>query len=172
MLQRFSFLVPIAGLLALAAVIAFLLPPDQRDPMIQEHGPIENGTVVLYLVATGWLVTSPRIERLFGCWSAAILVLCVARELDLQRAFTSDSITKSRYHLDPSIPLLERLVVMVLALLFALLIVGYLLRHWPRFAPAFKARQPVAYSVASAILLAPISKVVDGAHRTAEDLGG
>ena len=165
-------LVPLLGLLTLATAIAVLLPADQRAVLLQEHGLVESGSVVLYLMGAVVLVTSRRIERAFGYWTAGVLTLCAARELDLHKAFTSDGITKTRYYLDESIPGSERIIAAVVMLALALWISRYVVRYWRPFVAALRARETFAYAGLLALVLGPLTKLLDGAHRHIREITG
>ena len=160
------------GLLALATAIAVLLPAEQRAVLLREHGPVESASVLLYLAGAVLLVTSRRIERTFGYWTASILIVCAARELDFHKAFTSDGITKTRYYLDGSIPAAERIVAGVVMVALALWMVRYAARYWSPFVASLRSGETFAWAALVALVLAPVSKLLDGAHRHIRGITG
>lgn len=103
-------LVALVGLV-LADVVLLGLPRELSRPILEEGGPVEFASAALYLtaaLATGWLAFRGR--PLMPA-ATLVLVLCLAREMDLHDRFTSQGITRLRFYTSASTPLVEKMLV-------------------------------------------------------------
>ncbi|HEY9237834.1 MAG TPA: hypothetical protein VIP10_03240, partial [Burkholderiaceae bacterium] len=86
---------------AVAALLIGLLIPGAIDPsFLEEDGPVENATILLYLVAVVWLVLQ-RIPALSSGDKLALAILLLAfaaREADLHKAMFGISILKASFY--------------------------------------------------------------------------
>lgn len=105
------------------AVLPSVLTDESLTGLFAEHGPFESLSVVTWLLLS--LTILWRI-RPFGIRAAAFATVCVffaAREADLHKAFTADSILKTNYYRHATAPFEEK----ILAGLTALLLISLLL---------------------------------------------
>lgn len=125
---------------------------------------IENATVLLYGVALALLLGWSKGERELRLLIALVVSLCAFRELDLHKAYTSESLLKISYYIKGDDPILGRIVagivlIAILALLFRMLV--YCRNLWAEL----RAGRPYAFSALTAILMLPISKAFDSSPR-------
>ena len=123
-----------AGLVALCAAVAvlawWLLAPEAVMRLMDESGPIEETTAVLYFLVAAYVLVAgvPQAEPSLPLPLCVVLCGFGARELDLHKAFTETSVLKLSFYLGDA-PLAHKLVaaVVVLAVLASLL--HLLVRH-------------------------------------------
>jgi hypothetical protein len=97
---------------------AVLLPYEWIKPWLSETGPFEVGALGAWIVAA--VVLSVRV-RPFTARTLAFVVLsllCAAREADLHKAFTQESISRLSYYRHSTAPFAEKLIGGSVALLF------------------------------------------------------
>ncbi len=151
----------VAGFSVLAGFIGLVLPASVAAPLIEEGGPVENLTIVMYLVAVAVLVfrrlplTLPDKAAI-----AVVLLACAAREADLHKDLFGMSILKARFYTDFAAP--WQIAVALAALLPAGAAVWWLLvarrRAW--FVRPALWTAPVVTAVAFIVVLVA-SKVLD-----------
>ena len=136
----------------------------------KENGPVEIGAALAYLASALCVIAiglSGRASSLRYALGAAVLLLTAfGRELDMNVRLVSGSMTRSAYYVDPNVPLLERLAVVVLLLSIAG-VATYLLREAWR--GRFRKATVVVVGIAVAILV--FAKTIDGAGRKLESFG-
>ena len=160
---------PLAGI-AVAVVLWLWLPPDGVQLLMDEGGPFQRPTELLYFA-----VAIAIALLLWGRIGPAVWVaLCVtfvafgAREMDLHKHFTGASVLKLSFY-SSAAPMQQRLVAaaFVIPILFA---VGFLVfrfaRSWWR---ALRRREPLATTVACFILTMIVSKMFDRSVSILED---
>jgi hypothetical protein len=163
---------------ALAAAVAavslmVVLPLDRagRLEMLREWGPIENATGVVLIAAIVLALATVRLSGTFALLTAYAIGLIAAREFDLHKAFTSDGVFKTRYFVNPDIPVAEKAVVVaVLAVLIALL-VTYIRGNWRRLWFGLRTLEPSAVATALGLALYVVAKTFDSLGRLLEPFG-
>jgi len=170
------FAAPVVALLILVVtnLLAYPYSHDMQMAYFWEHGPVENLTVAGYLACSAWLALLAirrSSQRTFFTLSALVLLLPAARELDLHKAFTSDAISKSRYYLDPQIPLPEKLLAVAAILVALALLVSYARRYWRPLVAGVRRGSAAHLSTAIGIALLPVSKTLDTLPRLLRDFG-
>ena len=93
-----------------------------------------------------------------------------ARELDLHKAFTTDSVLTTRFFFRDHVPLTEKLVAGAVLAVLLVVVLRYL-RHWRRLRDGLVRRSPAAISVALAILMLPATKFLDAFGRLLTGFG-
>jgi hypothetical protein len=106
------------GYVILLALGAALLPHAWTRPWLSETGPFEVVALAAWIVAAA--VLSVRIRPFTSRTLAFVVVclLCAAREADLHKAFTQESISRLSYYRHSTAPLAEKLMAGSVALLF------------------------------------------------------
>ena len=155
---------------AVAILSAYPFSEERLDALTKEDGWIEMGTAVLYGVAILALLSACRFERGFFAHSAFAVALLGARELDLHKAFTTDSVLTTRFFFRDHVDLPEKLIAGAVLLVLLVVLIRYL-RHWRRLRDGLLQRSPSAMSAALAILLLPATKTLDAFGRIAKSLG-
>lgn len=86
--------------LALAVLIGLAIPSHISPSFIEEGGPVEAGTIVLYVAAAlaVALIRLPALSRLDKLCVAIVLLAFAAREADLHVALFGISILKARFY--------------------------------------------------------------------------
>jgi hypothetical protein len=111
--------------LAVYSVVLVALPLTLPKPILRwtfsETGPFEIGALMLWIVAA--CVLSVRIRPFTSrtLAFATIFLLFAAREADLQKAFTSQSILKLEYYRHSANPLWAKMIAGLVALIFVTL---------------------------------------------------
>ena len=146
----------------LGCCFLLVLPRPWTERILAENGPIEMPTAIAYFVAAMMLWFSSPQRR----WHAEIpgTVLLIAaglRELDFQARFTTGYAFSSRFFLQASTPIIQKIsvaaVLLFLGSMFALLVA----HNWRRFLRAFQAREIWAQSFALSVSLIFISTALD-----------
>jgi len=103
--------------------------PLDLERLTEEYGLIENISAFGFaLAAIFTLILFVRgKEKLWACFSY-LMTMAFMREMDLHKAWTTDSILKSRFYLDPQTPFWEKIFGGVIILSLILCAV-YLLGH-------------------------------------------
>ena len=110
------------GYAALLALGAALLPHDSIKPWLSETGPFEVAALVAWIVAAAVLAVRIRPFTSRTLAFALVCLLCAAREADLHKAFTQESISRLSYYRRSAAPLAEKLIGGSVALLFTALL--------------------------------------------------
>src|SRR5690606_39133983 len=109
--------------LAALAVLPLALSQPAFEHFFSEEGPIETASTVFWLVAAVVVLARVRPPGR-RAWAFALLyVVFAAREAQLHRAFTADSIFKSSYYRRSAAPFEEKLVAGLVAIAILLLLV-------------------------------------------------
>lgn len=109
--------------LAVLAVLPLVLSTPAFERFFSEEGPIEMASTLLWIAAAG--VVLARVRPLGRrAWAFALLYLVfAAREAQLHRAFTADSMFKSSYYRRVAAPFEEKLVAGLVAIAILALLV-------------------------------------------------
>jgi len=85
------------------------LTPEQYTNLTREHGPIEMLTAIGFALTacTAAIIAWKEKTQIWSLF-AAFMAFAAARELDLHKAFTSDSILKSKFYLKSDAPWFEK----------------------------------------------------------------
>lgn len=162
--KRSAFLLLLAAIGALTVLTGLTLEKAEIRLLYSEGQLIENATVLLYGAALALLLGWSNGERELRLLIALVVSLCAFRELDLHKAYTSESLFKISYYIRGDDPIMGRvvagiIVVAILALLFRTLI------YCRNLFKELWAGRPFAYSALTAILLLPFSKALDSGPR-------
>ncbi len=149
--------------LAMLAVLPLVLSEPAFRHFFSEEGPIEIASTLFWIVAA--VIVLARVRPLSRrAWAFALLYLVfAAREAQLHRAFTADSIFKSSYYRRAAAPFDEKLMAFIVAIAI-LLLLFYVLWVVVRF--LWKERGWRTHSGAwllAGVALLVLSKVLDRA---------
>jgi len=106
------------GYVAVLVLGAVLLPYPWIAPWLSETGPFEVAALAAWLAAAAVLAFRIRPFTSRTLAFAVLCVLCAAREADLHKAFTQESISRLSYYRRSTAPLAEKLMAGSVALLF------------------------------------------------------
>ncbi|MXR36327.1 hypothetical protein [Craterilacuibacter sinensis] len=140
------------------------LDSSQANWILQEHGPVEALSALLYLLAAGYLLWARPISWGTG-WPAAFALLHLAvREAGLRSALLGGKGTELAYYLDPAVvwPLK---IVALLVLGATLCTVLLLLRAVPALLRAFFHGDAAAWWLALAFAYGAFAQVFDNWHK-------
>ena len=166
-----------AGLVALCAAVAvlawWLLAPEAVMQLMDESGPIEEATAVLYFLVAAYVLVAgvPQAEASLPLPLCIVLCGFGARELDLHKAFTDMSVLKVSFYLGHA-PVAHKLVaaVVVLAVLASLL--HLLVRHGRTVWRGLRQGHPAAVTVAVFAVAMVAAKAIDRSRMVLlEDFG-
>lgn len=157
---------------ALLAVLPLVLASDTFAWFFSEEGPVEVAALVFWVVAA--VVVLVRIRPLTArAWAFAGLYLAfAAREADLHRAFTADSMLKTSYYRRAVAPIEEKIIAGIVALVLVALFV-YVLWVVARFLLRDRGwRSRAGGWLLAGVALLFFCKLLDRAPATlAEDFG-
>lgn len=133
--DRNLFVILIAYVLLLV-MLPFTLSPEAFDYTFSEIGPFERLSLLAWLVAAAVIVVRIRPYTLPAAAFTVLYILFAAREADMQKAFTTRSISKLNYYRDAGIPFSERFIAALVAIAILCLIayagfiiLRFLLKH-------------------------------------------
>jgi hypothetical protein len=140
--------------------------------LIKESGALEMSTALLYAyTAMVWLWTRTR-ETWRRYWEvAAIMLLMMARELDLDKQMTSAGILTSKLYLTNMAPPVERIFGVLVILFIAIVVCRLIVRSGPQLLSGLRRRALWAWSLIAAVGLAVVSKSIDGISRKLAPFG-
>lgn len=165
----------------LLTVLAFLLclaawrvtSPETLLAIMSEEGPVElAGAILLGIAALALALRARTDDPRFFLSSALLVAIMSARELDLDHAFTSESIFSIRFYSFPSVPLMQKLLVGPFVLSLGLFVLDYARRFGPPLLRGLLLRRAGAFSVANVLFLIAFSLTLDGAGRKLRALFG
>ncbi|GAB5388505.1 MAG: hypothetical protein Alpg2KO_14730 [Alphaproteobacteria bacterium] len=156
----------------LAVILYGIYGPVGVRHLVREGGPVENFTLAGYMVAILCLWFAPTDRRPFYVHSAFILGFLMAREADLHKALTTESIFKPSWYMDETVPLWERAAAGDVVIIMAITVIFYLKNNARRLWINIVRREPVAWTVSCVILAAGLSKLVDSGRRILKDWFG
>ncbi|MEF7612829.1 hypothetical protein V4F39_02830 [Aquincola sp. MAHUQ-54] len=157
----------------LSLLLWLALPRDTVIDLIHEGGPIENLTVLLYVLAVAalWWVGGPADERLGRIGVGVMLLAFAARELDLHKALTGTSVLKVSFYLRDA-PLHQKLIALPIVLAIAAAGLWLLVRFAKPVWQQLRLRRPLAVTVAAFIVTLVATKIIDRSFAIlAEDFG-
>lgn len=151
--------------------IAFLwyahtyLSPSQWIAISAENQLIEDGTAVAFVIAA-LLAFVVFIKKRVAIWIyfSALMVLAAMREMDLHKAWTSDSILKSNFYLDEGAGLIER-ICGVLVILLLLFLAYQMIRRVPAWVAAVWNFQASAWAIGIGLGSLAVAKSMDSMAR-------
>lgn len=148
-------------LFALGCLLMLLLPLDELKHWTSEEGLFEQASWVVYFVVAATCLFLVRDDaRLYGT-SAVVVLAMGARELDLHRRFTTDSMLKSRYYLKVQAPLIEKLLAGAVVLALTAVVLYMLVRYLPLLLRRLRERSPAAITLATSFGVLVLTKIAD-----------
>jgi hypothetical protein len=153
--------VAFTALFALACLLMLLLPLDELKRWTSEEGLFEQASWVVYFVVAAICLFLVRHDARLYATSAVVVLAMGARELDLHRRFTTDSILKSRYYLKVQAPLVEKLLAGAVVLALTAVVLYMLVRYLPLFLRRLRSRSPAAITLATSFLVLMLTKIAD-----------
>lgn len=156
--------------MALAIAVWLAKPTEAVMSLMREEGPVETTTSVLFfLLALGLYWLRPEQDDRRSWLSMAILCAAAgAREMDWHKAWTGKSVLKVSFYLGPA-PLNQKLVALAAVVLVAACAIYLLRRHARRLWRGMRVREPVAVTVATLLVTAVITKLLDRSINLAKD---
>ena len=153
----------LAAVFALAALAIGLLTPNvMPSGFLEEGGPVENGTIFLYLASVACVIMTrmPGLTRTDKLALCVVLLSLAAREADLHKAMFGISILKARFY--NRYGSLEQIVVAVVTLLPALLSMLWLIRRGARrWWDAVVSRRAPALTLMTFLVIIVLAKAFD-----------
>lgn len=134
--------------------------------LMEESGVVENATVIGYFLCVGVMVWRGRMQYIRVHWYlVAFLLFLALRELDLDKAFTSMGIFRTRFFLSPEVPVVEKIFggAVVGSVVWMVLII--LRRHTIDVVAGAVRLRPVSVAIVIAVVFAIAAKTLDGLKR-------
>lgn len=148
-------------LFALGCLLMLFLPLDELKHWTSEEGLFEQASWVVYFAVAATCLLLVRDDvRLYGT-SAVVVLAMGARELDLHRRFTTDSMLKSRYYLKVQAPLIEKLLAGAVVLALTAVVLYMLVRYLPLLLRRLRERSPAAITLATSFVVLVLTKIAD-----------
>ena len=158
----------LALLVALIFGLGYLLiyfSPEEWNNLAFEGGAIETTTEITFaLVALLAFVLLFKMRDKIWLYFAILMVAASMREMDLHKAWTTDSIFKSRFYSGDAAPFYEKMfgLLVILALVFCLI---QFIRHIPAWISNVMKFQPIALSVLMGLGTLGLGKTLDSMAR-------
>jgi hypothetical protein len=130
-----------------------------------EHGLLEMATAILFgVVAMLAFVVFIKKGYMIWLYFTALMGLACARELDLHKAWTTDSILKSNFYQNAGIPIIEKIVgaIIILALLF---LAYQMIKRVPTWVKALLEFKAPAWTVGFGLGALVVGKSLDSMAR-------
>jgi len=152
----------IGGALLVFMLLGWALPRDAALMLFLESGPIESLSAVLWIVTAAAILLVLRPTTLTVLAGAWLCVCGAAREADLHKHWTRDSMLKISYYLSAEHPVSSRLLAGVVFLLLIAAVILVLHRMWQVLRTTDRRSLPlwIAIGVATAIVLVT-TKIID-----------
>ena len=164
---RLAFL-PLLGLVWAAAFgSAALLRPAAADRLFSEGHLVENANVVAYVLVLLYFLLRARASWSLRWHGALVIAFLTMRELDFHNRFTAESFMKISYYGRDADPLWVRVLAGLIFLAVLAVCIAFLGKLYRRRA-ALQARAAHAVTTLAAVVLLPLTKVVDSAPREIE----
>ncbi len=148
-----------AGVAALAWAV---MSPEALLRLMDETGPIEHATALLYFLGAAWVLVAgvPQTERPLRLPLGVLLCGFGARELDLHKAFSGLSVLKGSFYLGDA-PWAHKLAALAAVLPVLAAIVVLLLRYTAPVWRGLRRGQAGAVTVAVFVATLVVSKILD-----------
>ncbi|MEP3525317.1 MAG: hypothetical protein ABJN24_07805 [Hyphomicrobiales bacterium] len=168
LMRFFSIIYFVIVITALLGSIGYMLvnfPPEAWDKFAHEGGIIESTTAIIFgLVALLAFILFFKIRAKIWLYFGFLMAAASMREMDLHRAWTTDSIFKLRFYSGDAAPFYEK----ILGLLFILVLVFTLvqfIRHIPSWISNVLKFQPMALSIFMGLGTLALGKLLDSMAR-------
>jgi ABC-type uncharacterized transport system permease subunit len=153
----------LAAIFALLALIVGLLTPAVMPAVfLDEGGPVENGTIFLYLASVACVVMTrmPGLSKTDKVALCIVLLSLAAREADLHKAMFGISILKARFY--NRYGSIEQIVMAVVTLLPVVLSILWLIRRGVRpWWNALVSRRAPALTLMTFLVIIVLAKAFD-----------
>jgi len=155
-------------LIALAGGLYYIfhhLPESQWAQLTMEHGAVEMATAILFAIAAFLgMVQFIKITAKMDFVFMALMALAGAREMDWHKEWTTQSILKSRFYVDPNTPALEK-IIGGLIILFLIYAAWQLIKRVPQFIASVWHFIPNAWAVGLGLGMLVTAKTLDSMAR-------
>jgi hypothetical protein len=166
-----ALLFALAAYVLLLAALPLLLPAPVLKRVLSESGPFEIGALLMWLGAAAVLALRIRPFTARTLAFTTLMLLFAAREADLQKAFTAESISRLHYYRRSAAPFHEKLAAAAAALLFLALVV-YAVFVCLRFLARGGMRSRAGMWLALAAAFLVVTKLVDRSQAVLAGLFG
>jgi len=161
-------LIALALLMLITAAIV-LTPEESRQFLMGEDGPVERASAAGYFLCLGLLIFAPVRDRVGRACVVYLLLVFGLRELEAHKAFTSGSLTKKDFYLDPATPLYEKAIGVLVIGGLAAACIWLLVRHGRSFFGGLRRLHPHMLNAAIGTVLLVGAKILDGIPRVFHD---
>lgn len=160
-----SFLTIFGGLFAFLGYALFNFSPVEQAAFATEGGFIETVAasaffIVAFLGFVKFLQHKSKMNFIFF----ALMALAGAREMDWHKEWTTQSVLKSRFYIDPTTPAIEKLIGFIL-ILFLIYAAWQLLKRVPQFVANLWHFIPTAWAIGFGLGLITVAKILDSMAR-------
>ena len=158
--------------LVLLSLLALSLGRENAEALKAEGGIIEIASVAGYFITAAWLFYRGGLEfALKHSYFVILIVLFGLREMDLDKAFTTMGIFKSRFYTSPEVPIWEKAVGGVFILLLLWILYSLVRRHLLQLLRGLRKLSVVSIGAVLTIGLLVFAKGIDGLPRKLESIG-
>lgn len=153
----------VLGVAMASAAIALIEPRSVVLRWMSEDGLVEQATAALYLMAAVlvWLQRTPAMAVRWTAALSLVLVAFAARELDLHKAFTTESVLKVSFYLGDA-PLAAKMAALLVVLCVAAGLIC-VVRRWVSLGwrRCIARREAVATTLVTLVLAMLVAKMLD-----------
>ena len=151
------------GAVAFALGVGFLAPMELAAKLMDEDGPVESGTAVVYglAIVAVWMVRRPDFGRPAAAAVTIVLIACIAREVSLRRHLNA---------LSASDCCIGDWTMSVLLLLFLVSSIGLAAYYYRPLLTGLRERRPTAIAIVTIACCLALSQLMDRLPKLMEQI--
>lgn len=167
-MHRFFILSTITILACLSGFLYYAFTHAEQSQLLSysaESGAIELSTAIIFILAAfiglvQFIKTNAKIDFIF----MVLMAFAAAREMDWHKEWTTDSILKSRFYIESSTPMIEKIIggLVIAFLIYAL---WQLMKRVPLFVANLWHFAPRAWAIGFGLGALTIAKILDSMER-------
>lgn len=165
----------VAVLASLAAFVSwFSMPSESMILLVRENGPIENLTLVFYVVAIACILYGSRSVLAVRTRLAVTILLAYMfmREASLHKSVSTISILKSKFWLGSQVPWTDKLLAIVILAPILWSLFYFLKRYIRRWWMDFRHRDGYAVGIFVFLVVLIVSKILDRSLNMMHEMWG
>lgn len=166
-----AFSLCVVGLVLLSALL-LLLDRNTAEALKAEGGIIETASAAGYFITAAWLFYRGGLQFVLKySYFVILIVLFGLREMDLDKAFTTMGIFKSRFYISPEVPLWEKAVGGFFILLLLWILYALVSKHLMQLLRGLRKLSVESVGAVLTIGLLVFAKGIDGLPRKLGSIG-
>ncbi|MBU2956492.1 hypothetical protein Q4511_12300 [Paracoccus sp. 1_MG-2023] len=170
-IPRPSTIFAISSAITLLVLLAGLVVTNDTHALFAEGGPIEGMSAIFLGTSALWVSVDIVLQRRWRSWHIAVLLWAATmRELDMDKAYTTEGILQLRLYSGDA-PILEKLIGGAIVGLLTWAGLRLLARNMPRFIRRLRRLRAQEWLLVLGLALIFLAKTIDGLGRKLAPLG-